>query len=356
MADPSVTPVAPITPDEAPFFDSTKLAPPAVSYDGHKKHIGAAHGRVAPLIGLYRPYLLDVGADKITDNHLRVYADSADDAIGVLVGDPLPQVIAELAAAEESLPESPLSEEVIDDDLYGAFGDELVVSTPLSEEEQATYAAYLAGVDAIKDLRVQMAGLIAGHADGVRCVAQQEINAAAKKDGRWDALTDEERSELESAADAGPDGTFPVGVLEEVPFVHLERDESEPQLVERGVWSAQVPIVCNRGNYFPWGETLAPESMVTGESESGEQFLVPGDPNIVWLEIDSPSEYLDSLEAAGLVDVATFPVLRPNDFMRPFMEEHRVKTLRRLRDFAEGMDDPIGGDGEPENTTGTQHT
>lgn len=341
MADTPVTPVTHISAAEAARHDSTKHTPPVVTHDGHIPHVGAAHGRTAPLIGLYRPYLLDVSADIITDNHLRVYADSAEDAIGIIVGGELPHVWATLTAAMADLPQSPITEEVITDELYGSFGSDLINDQKLSADDQARYEAHLAGLETIKDLQVQVAGLLAAHADTVRCIMQQRINDAAKADGRWDKLSAEEQTELELAADSGPDGRFPVGIVDQVPFVIYDDEDDGLQMAAVGYWSADVPLVCNVGDYVPWGTTFAPAPFMT-RGDDDNAFLVPGTPNLLWLDIESPAQYLESLHKAGAVDMTFSPVMRPSELMRAFMEQHRQKTLEMLQDTPPDTDTGSG--------------
>jgi len=328
------TAVTPIAADEVVLLDPELTASPTITHDADQGHVGAAHGRVIPLVGLYRPYIYDLAADKITDDNLRIYADTADDAIAVLVGGPLPQVLADLTAATEALPTNPAEGDLLDETsllLLGEDADE--VAAPLTEDEFQAHGRYLQALDRHDDLRIQVAGLIAGHADMVRCTAQAEINAAARQDGRWDRLTDDERQHLEMAADAGPDGRFPTGLPQMVPFFNDDGEESGT--VMRGVWDAEVPLVCNRGNYFPWNEVLPPESMVAAEDDEGETYIVPGEPNLVWLDIDSPQVYLDSLVAAGVVNLTTRPVDHPLEFMRPFLREKRERDRATLLELAE---------------------
>lgn len=333
MSANTVTAVAPIAADEVVLLDPELTAPPTITHDASHGHVGAAHGRVIPLVGLYRPYIYDLAANKITDNDLRIYADTAEDAIGVLVGAQLPQVLAELASVEASLPANPAEVDILDQASLLLLGDEAAADAPpMTDEQNEAHGQYLEALDRHDDLRVQAAGLIGGHADSVRCKAQAEINAAARQDGRWDKLTEEERQHLEWAADIGPDGRFPTGLPQMVPFFNDDGEESGT--VMRGVWEADVPLVCNRGNYFPWNEALPPESMAEAEDEDGDAYLVPGEPNLVWLNIDSPQDYLDSLVAAGLVDLETRPVDHPLEFMRPFLREKRERDRATLLDLA----------------------
>lgn len=329
----TVTAVAPIAADEVVLLDPELTAPPTITHDADQGHVGAAHGRVIPLVGLYRPYIYDLAASKVADDNLRIYADTADDAIAVLVGAQLPQVLAELAVAEDALPTNPAEADPLDQTSLLLLGEEAAADAPpMTEEEHQAHGRYLEALDRHDDLRIQVAGLIAGHADSVRCKAQAEINAAARQDGRWDNLTADERQHLELAADIGPDGRFPTGLPQMVPF--FTDDGEENGTVMRGVWEADVPLVCNRGNYFPWNEVLPPESMAAAEDEEGEAYIVPGEPNLVWLDIDSPQEYLDSLVAAGMVDLATRPVDHPLEFMRPFLREKRERDRAALLELA----------------------
>lgn len=327
----------PIAMDDVVLLDPENVAPPTVSHDAHIAHVGSAHGRVIPLVGLYRPYIYDLGTDKITDNHLRIYADTADDAIGVLAGGHLPAVLADLADAVEALPSNPAEIVTPDQDTLILLGDDADPEVPeLTEEQREQHAHYLEGMDRIDDLRVQVAGLIAGHADSVRCTAQAAINEEARLDGRWERLAEQERQHLVWAADASDEGLFPTGLPEEMPLFDEANEESGVAI--RGVWSADVPLVCNRGNYFPWNEVLPPESTVEVIDEEGDVYIKPGEPNLVWLEIASPQNYLDSLDAAGVVDLSIRPVDHPLDFMRPFLREKRQRDRAQLQELAANAD------------------
>ena len=105
-----VTPITAITADQLDTLDPNLLTPPLVTSDGHHDEIGAAHGRVLPMIGRWRPYVVDVNATKLAGKGTRIYADTADDAVAMLVGGDAPAAIAELRAARDDLGVDPAPE------------------------------------------------------------------------------------------------------------------------------------------------------------------------------------------------------------------------------------------------------
>ncbi|MDV6246971.1 hypothetical protein R1X32_04885 (plasmid) [Rhodococcus opacus] len=92
MTEPTVR--HPISIEDATRLDPAQIAPPIVVTDGEHTEIGAAHGRVLPLIGHRRPYVYDVS---LPDKR-RVYADTPEDAIAVIVGGDYADKLAALSA------------------------------------------------------------------------------------------------------------------------------------------------------------------------------------------------------------------------------------------------------------------
>src|SRR5699024_878225 len=103
----------------------------------------------------------------------RIYADSADDVLAVILGEPYQQ---QLAACKDLLNRY---NQLGPDDLTGAPGAEL-----------------RADFDAETTILCMIRGTFAHTA---RARAQDLINTWAKQDSRWDALTDQERDVLERA-------------------------------------------------------------------------------------------------------------------------------------------------------------
>ncbi|MFL0579480.1 hypothetical protein [Dietzia sp. 179-F 9C3 NHS] len=337
----AVTPISATTMAELPFLDPDQAAPPLVTQDAHESDIGAAHGRVLPMIGQWRPYLVDVNAAALSDNRTRIYADSADDAVAVLVGGEAPAAIAELHAAIDGLgldpaPEGSLSADELmlvgdDDDLE----DDLATVAELDPEQQAAYDEYQAQRARLETAQVRVAALLADHATGMRLLLQRQINASAVDDGRWAELDGDERDELTACATDGAAGRRPFGIPEMVPFFDEDGRESD-ELVARGEWRADVPLVCVRTDYLPFTGAVAPLSVVTGRGADGSEFWVPGEPNLIWLDPSNPADYLESLAAAGLVEVTERPVDHSVELMRPWLKEKRRRDLERARQVGQG--------------------
>lgn len=259
MTEPTVR--HPISIEDATRLDPAQIAPPIVVTDGEHTEIGAAHGRVLPLIGHRRPYIYDVS---LPDKR-RVYADTPEDAIAVIIGGDYAEKLAALRDLESSIDDTAIDE------------------------------AWLA-----------LASLRHAHADRLRLALQQQINDLAQRDGAWDHLDDEEQQQLTKAADS--DGPYPVGVLEEIPFV-----DEEDNLCTRmaGVWSARVSLVLNTGDYDPYSNTPLPLSEMTRDG-----VVVPGDPNLVVLDIGDSAVYLESLEKAGWLTMSVLPAEQPDPIFR----------------------------------------
>lgn len=136
---------------------------------------------------------------------------------------------------------------------------------------KATQRAYNALLDARR-----------AHAHGRRVAMQRQINADAKADGTWAALTDVERAELTRAAS----GAVPLGILvdEETWIAGI------PYLMTVGRWDATVPLVVNRCDYALWAD-----GDVWNEEPVGNAMLV--------LDPTDDDLYVESLETVGIVAV-----------------------------------------------------
>lgn len=255
----------PITVEEAASLDPGQVAPPIVTVDGEHTTVGAAHGRVLPLIGNRRPYIYDVSLP----NKRRIYADTPEDVVAAMIGGEYPQILAQLRALETS-PDS----------------------------------------DATDEVWLSLATLRHGHADQVRLMMQQQINDLAHANGQWDLLDEFERSELTKAAD--PDGPYPVGIATETPIVDTD---GEMKVVTLGYWYAAVPLVLNTGDYAPYSDVERPISEMTRE-EDGYNVVIPGDPNLAVLDIADSVAYLGSLEKAGYLTVTVMPAEQPDPHFR----------------------------------------
>ena len=338
-----VTPITAITADQLDTLDPNLLTPPLVTSDGHHDEIGAAHGRVLPMIGRWRPYVVDVNATKLAGKGTRIYADTADDAVAMLVGGDAPAAIAELRAARDDLgvdpaPEPPPTrDELLLIGADDADDEALAFVEELDPQTQQAYDEYRARRDRLEAAQMRVAALLTDHATGVRIRLQQQLNAAAVDDGRWERLDEDERDELTACAATGEQGRRPFGIPEMVPF--FDEDGEEAGEVARGEWRADVPLVCLRTDYLPFTGTASPLSVVTGTAPTGAEFWVPGDPNLVWLNPADPADYLQSLADAGLVELTERPVDHAVELMRPWLREKQQRDLERAQAAAASQGD-----------------
>lgn len=335
----ATTPVAPITAttmDELPLIDPDQSAPPLVAQDGHHSDVGAAHGRVLPMVGQWRPYLLDVDATSITKGHTRIYADTADDAVAVLVGGEAATAIAELHAAMDELGVDPAPESALSAQDLLLVGDseeaseELAAVEELVPETQRDYDAFAARRQRLEDAQMRVAALLTDHATGMRLQLQRTLNAAAVDNSQWERLDADEQDELTACATDGAQGRRPFGIPEEAPFFHEDGTEAAEPII-RGEWRADVPLVCLRTDYLPFTGTVSPLSVVTSRTEDGLEFWAPGEPNLVWLDPSNPADYLESLREAGLVEITERPVDHAVEVMRPWLKEKRRRDLEQAR-------------------------
>lgn len=341
--DRDVTPITATTLEQLPLLDPNQIAPPLVTRDSHHSEIGAAHGRILPMIGQWRPYVVDVNADTLAGHNTRIYADTADDAVAMLVGGQAPAAIAELRAALDGLGPDPAPEAVPTPDDLLLIGGEDEYENALSEvddldpDTQAAYDRYRAQRERLDAAQTQVAALLTDHATGVRVRLQQQLNAEAVDDGRWEQLNADEQDELAACAQTGQQGRRPFGIPELVPF--FDEDGNQDGEIEQGEWRADVKLVCLRTDYLPFTGTVAPLSVVTATAADGSQFWAPGDPNLVWLNPANPADYLQSLADAGLVELTERPVDHAVELMRPWLAEKRQRDLVRARQEAPATND-----------------
>ncbi|MDN5757150.1 MAG: hypothetical protein L0H59_01255 [Tomitella sp.] len=299
-----------ITAEDAHTYDPRHNAPPVVTSDGDVQAVGEAHGRIAPLVGSYRPYIYDVA---LRDGR-RIYADTVDDVLSVMLGARYGEVTQALWQAEASAPPAPAES-------TSHVASDIDWETPVDTEDAATtddvaaFDAYMDAAQQISRYHVELAGLRYKHADQTRIMLQQDINADARADDSWDALTDEQRAELETAAD--PDGKAPAGVLTERPTM-VEDDDGMPQpgTITRGVWFAEVPLAVNTGDYAPWTNLPFPESALLRADDSGEEIEMGTHQNLVILRVDTPDDYLTSLTEAETLTMTVTSPQPPDDFFR----------------------------------------
>lgn len=338
-----VTPITATTLDQLYLLDPDKITPPLVTNDGHHDEIGAAHGRILPMIGKWRPYVLDVNVTQLAGKGTRIYADTTDDAVAMLVGGDAPAAIAEMRAALDNLGQDPAPETATtpgDLLLLGADednNDALASVDELDPETQQAYDAYRARRDRLQAAQMRVAAVLTDHATGVRLKLQNQINSTAVDAGQWARLDEDEREELTACAATGEQGRRPFGIPEAVPFFN-EDGEMEGE-VARGEWRADVQLVCLRTDYLPFTGTVSPLSVVTGTAPDGSQFWAPGDPNLVWLDPSNPEDYLQSLADAGVIELTERPVDHAVELMRPWLDEKRKRDLERAKAEASRQSD-----------------
>lgn len=264
----------PVSADDVALLDPTQLAPAVVEQDGPATAVG--HGRVLPLVGSrfadattanqrsQRPHILDVSLA----GGQRIYADTESDVIAVLIGDGFGDLVDELKSLEDS------------------DGDRQL------------------------NLLRQVLGRRHQHADRIRIELQRRVNAEAQSDGRWAQLTDEERNELERCTDPNPETPAPSGLPTELPAID-DDGEISPMII--GIWTADVPLVCNSADYEPIGQTLRPLGMQPQEGPEGLSVIpVESEPNIIWLDVLEDITYLQSLDKAGYLTTTVRPVDQPD--------------------------------------------
>lgn len=262
-------PRTPITAVEAAGLDPHNVAPPIIVTDGERTEIGAAHGRVLPLVGNKRPYIYDVSLPA----RRRIYADTPEDVIAEIIGGDYAALQAHLRGLED-----------------------------------------VGGRDEVDEAWLALITLRHQHADSMRLSMQARINDEGHKDGRWDRLDEAEKDQLRKAADA--DGPFPTGILTETPIVD---DDGEPKVAWVGHWYAAVPLVLNSGDYAPYSDTPIPQSTYIDDTtgpDDEHNHVVPGDPNLVVLDITDNVSYLSSLEEAGWLTVSVMPAEQPDKHFR----------------------------------------
>lgn len=328
-------PIPTITVDDARNHDPRRNAPPVITSDGHVQAVGEAHGRIAPLVGNYRPYIYDVALD----DGRRIYADTVDDVLAVMLGAHYGAVTQALWQADADAPAAP-------EESTSHVASDLDWETPIDTEETAgsddlaAFEAHMAATQKITRYHVELAGIRYQHADRARVSLQQKVNAEARASGAWDQLTAEQRTQLATAADT--EGKAPAGVLTERPTM-TEDDDGFPHAdtITRGVWFADVPLVVNTGDYAPWTDLPFPESALIRTDPSGEQIEMGTHQNLVILRVDTPDDYLSSLADAGVITLAVSPPQQPDDVFQDAADA-------LLSGLGWGVDTPDSADSLPQ--------
>lgn len=304
--------IAPITREEAAAWNPSQPAPPLLTDDGHTQAVGEAHGRVLPLIGGVRPYLYDVAFDGTR----RVYADTINEALGVVLGGRYGELAAQLIQLDATLPPAPAApyEGAVDEIDALLMGDRPTATPAVTADDLAAFDTYKSAVEARNRVLYEMALIRRQHADHTRVALQAQINADARTSGGWDQLSERETAELTAAADLA--GTSPAGLIEEVPIVTNTGDAVTVSSVERGVWMADTRLVVNTGDYTPWTEIPFPHSGLIRPDDDGQECEVPTRSNLVILDIDTDEDYLQSLADTGVVKLRVWPDEQPDEVFR----------------------------------------
>lgn len=304
--------ITPITREDAATRNPTQPAPPLLTDDGHTQAVGEAHGRVLPLIGGVRPYLYDVAFDGTR----RVYADTINEVMGIVLGGRYAELAAQLIELDATLPPAPPApyEAAVDEIDALLIGDGPTADPAVTEADLAAFDAYGSAVEARNRVLYEMALIRRQHADLTRVALQAQINADARDSGGWDQLSERETAELTAAADL--EGTAPAGIIEEVPIVTNIDGAVSVTNVERGVWMADTRLVVNTGDYTPWTSIPFPHSGLIRLDDDGEECEVPTRSNLVILDIDTDEDYLQSLADTGVIKLRVWPDEQPDEVFR----------------------------------------
>lgn len=318
-----------IDPEQARQIPPHLCAPPLLTTDARTKGVGAAHGRVLPLVGNTRPYLYDV---TIVGTDERIYADRLTDVLGVLIGEQYTALAAQIDALD--------MRETTDDGATLAVGDLLppeiaaVAEDPEEPETQVDSPEWIRARLELQNLLYEMGLLRTAFAAHIRVVLQQAINADAVSTGLWDQLSDDEKEELTLSATEG--GGFPIGIPAEVP-VTIDGDSSPRTIMMvRPEWRAETPLVINTGDYNPWTDAPVIETLREARDSDGELFDYPTDENVVSLTIDTEQELIDSLVEAGFLTCDVRPAFQPDPLYHEFINDPIAQPyLRRNGDISD---------------------
>lgn len=259
----------PNTPDFGVEQCDPSVPAPAVVVTNTPDMKSPGHGYNLPLVGRERPHTFEA---VLPEQNLRVFADKPADILAQLIDG-----YADLEATLEQ--------------------------AVASGETEAIEAAEVATFDARS-----------AHASTVRLTLQQQINTAARDDGSWANLDEEEQQLLTVAAD----GEVPTGVLFLAP---AEDDLGNLYDEELGEWSATVKLVMNRGEYLD-DDVREPQSGLETEMPDGRKVVVVVEhpENLVLLDPIDPFTYLTSLKRAGVVDLEEREYVPVDDLYEAIME------------------------------------
>lgn len=219
--------------------------PPLITDDGHISAVGTAHGRTIPVIGTTRPPVYDVSLHPLDGGTTRIYADDPNDVLAVICGKDYQDQLDRCKALMEQ---------------YAAIDDDHPDAAALRNELTADFAA-----------ETTFLGLICGaFIHQARSIAQGKINEAAQQDGRWESLTPQEQQILTAAADT-TNPKAPVGLLRDTTFDD-PHNPGQVILGKRGHWTADVDLVLNEVDYYPWSPIPIPLSSVLITGPDGELY------------------------------------------------------------------------------------
>jgi hypothetical protein len=287
-----------ISVEEAALADPRRCAPPLRADDAHDGGVGAAHGRVIPLVGNTRPYLLDVTVVGTPD---RIYADRLTDVLCAVIGDEYTALVDQIDATDITERILPPPRPALGDLLPTAIALEAtppVVADPATPDPAERHR--------VMNLLYDLARLRCAHARNIRIELQRTINEAAIADGSWDELTAAEQEELSVSATV--EGVFPIGIPTTVPYTTTD---DSGNLITGAViqpeWRAATRLVLNTGDYAPW--TRAPWIRAVREVTEPDGRVIEYDTleNTVELVIDTEEEYVQSLVAAGVLTLRERP-------------------------------------------------
>ncbi|WP_347956202.1 hypothetical protein [Gordonia aichiensis] len=297
-------------------------APPMCTTDAKKTGVGAAHGRVLPLVGNTRPYLYDV---TIVGTDDRIYADRLTDVLGVLIGE---QYFA-LAEQIDALGVRDTTDDGASASVGDLFPPEIAAAAEPDEDEPTPFDSpeRIRAHQELQNLLYEMALLRTAFAARIRITLQQAINADAVASGLWDQLTDFEKEELTVSATEG--GGFPIGIPAEVPVVINAETAPQTVLMVRPEWRAETRLVINTGDYNPWTDAPTIETIRQATDADGEVFDYPTDENVVSLTIDTEEELIDSLVQAGFLTCETRPAYQLSDLYTEFTDDPVAQPFLR---------------------------
>lgn len=311
-----------VTADEARQVPPSQCAPPMCTTDGKVPGVGAAHGRILPLVGNTRPYLYDV---VVAGTDQRIYADMLTDVVCVLIGEEYQQRVTELDALDVR--------EFSDSGAVSGYGDllpaELAAAVDDGDETDPDPGRSVRYQQA-QSLLYDLALLRTAFAERLRVDLQAAINADAVADGSWEQLSEAERDELINSATAG--NGFPIGIPAEIRVLDESVDPPQMVSVQRPEWRARTKLVINTGDYLPWTPAPFIESIREAVDADGQRFEYATDENVLLLSVDTEEEFIGSLVDAGYLTMDVRPMYQPDSMYHSMSDDPIVNPyLRRNR-------------------------